>query len=448
MEASTKRIYKTTLKLSLPIMGQEILNSSVNLADAIMIGRLGNDSINAVGAGNEIVFLFILVTFGIVSGSSAFMGQFWGKGDMKNFHRTMGLCICFAFLGAIIFFGISHLFPERFLRLYLQKESEEVVKLSVDFIKIVSLTFFVNIFTATINGALKSTGQTRLPMATTAAALVANVTLNYIFIFVLDMGVKGAAIATLLARVTELCAQVILINILKMPVRARIGDYFSFNPGFIREFLKVVSPVIGNESIWAFGVTIYKMAYSNLGSDAFSAIQITNPITQIFMVFGQGIGVATGILVANSLGAGERDRAIEYATKSSRLAIYLSLLMALMLVILSPFIINYYEVSDLSKEYGQKILYIVAFMMAIRTYNFVAIVGILRNGGDTLFGLIVDALSVWLVGVPLSLFGSYILNLPVYWVFALASCEELSKFAVCLKRVKSNKWANVLTDKV
>lgn len=444
----SKKVYLTTLKLSIPIIGQEILNSSVNLADTVMVGKLGNASVNAVGAANEIVFLFMLVVFGIVSGSAAFMGQFWGKGDKTNLYKTMGICLCFCLITASIFFTAARLFPEKFLRLYLQKESDEVVNLSVRFIKIVSFTFFLNAFTTTINGTLKAIGQTKLPLATTAVSLVSNFTLNYIFIFVLKKGAEGAAIATFCARAIELTAQITLILTLKIPIYSKIRNYFSFNFTFVKEYLKIVSPVIGNETVWAFGVTIYKMAYSNLGSDAFSAIQITSPVQQIFMVFGQGIGVATGILVANSLGAGEKEKAIDYANKSSKLAIFLSLCMSVLILILSPFIINYYDVSDLAKEYGQKVIYVIAAVMAIKTYNFTAVVGILRNGGDTLFGLILDSLSVWLVGVPLCLLGSYVFNLPIYWVYALAMCEEISKFLFCVVRVRSNKWANVLTDRI
>lgn len=442
LSTDDKRIFKSTLLLGYPIILQELINSLTNLLDVFMIGKLGEKEVAAVGNGNELLFLFALFIFGIISGASAFIGQFWGKKELHNIHKTMGLSYIFSLSAALIFFIPCQLMPEFIIAFYIKDDL--VIQYGASYLRVISYTFFIISIIFTNNSALKSIGQAKLPFYTSTVALVSNLCLNYLFIFVLDKGVVGAAIATLIARIIELIVQLILIKKLRMPIYTSVNNYFGADKRFLIEYVTLITPVVLNEVFWSVGVTLYRKAFSHLGAESAAAYYLTAPIQQVFMIFGISLGTATGILIANNLGSGDREEAIKYSRKAPKLAVGISIIMSLILFIFSNSIVNFYEVSDQTKQNALNIIYIMCFVLVVKTYNFTAIVGILRNGGDNLFCLLVDAFAVWLVGVPLSFLGSYYFGLPVYFVFALSSLEEVSKLFLCVKRVHSNKWAKVL----
>jgi putative MATE family efflux protein len=445
-DKTSKKVFIRTLALAAPIIGQELLNSAVNFVDILMIGTAGDQALSAVGTGNEILFLFLLTSYGIVSGSAIFIGQFWGKGDVKSIHKTMGLAFTFSMVAAVLFFIMSQFFTGTIIRFYI--DDNGVVEIGKSYLKIVSYTFFLNAFILTVNSAHRCTGHTAVPMVTSIIALLSNITFNYLYIFVWHQGAAGAAKATLIARVIEVVAQIIIMKKFKLPALGKLKNYFVKDGLFLKDYIKMVWPVLLNEVVWSMGVTLYKESYGELGSEAFSAIVSTAPIQQVFTVLGISIGSAAGILIANSLGAGEIGRAIEYSKKSTILAVFMSVIMGILLFISAPFLLIFYDgLSDLTISYAVKIIYIMSFGIILKTYNFTAIVGILRNGGDTVFCLVIDMVSVWCVGVPLAYLGAHILHLPIYYVFLLAYCEEVFKLIPCILRVKKGKWSKNLVEK-
>lgn len=439
-----KKIYKTTIIMALPIIFQELINSSVNLLDTFMVGSLGLNSVTAVGSANQIFFLFALLVFGISSGSSAFMGQYWGNNEKHNLHKTMGICLVFSLIIATAFFIPSQLFGKALIDIY--SDNENVIELGAKYLKISSISFFLTAIIVTINTSLKSTGQTKLPMFTTLIALTTNAILNYIFIYTLKKGVEGAAIATLIARMLEVSVQIFLIKKMRMPVYTKFKNYFSFTLEFVKKYIKIVWSVFANEALWALGTTSYFIAYSKVSNEAVGAIQISSSVQQMFMVVGMGVGSASGIIIANLLGSGERDKAIDVAKKATHLSVILSILMSIVLLLTAPLIVRNFDVPDVVKNYTYSIFYIISVGMVVKTYNFTAIVGILRNGGDTLFCLLIDFVSVWFVGVPLAFISAVYLKLPIYFVFGFVYSEELVKFLFCYFRIKSNKWANRIIE--
>lgn len=430
--------------LAIPIILQELLNSSVNIVDTFMIGRLGSASVAAVGLGNQIFFLFMLLCFGINSGASIFMGQYWGKGDVKSIHKVMGISFLMALFAAGVFCMGAVCFPEALMKIY--SKDNEVVMLGASYLRVIGFSYFLTALIVIINGALKVTGQTRQPMFTTLISLLSNVILNYIFIFKCNFGVQGAALGTLLARTIELSCQLIFSFRFKRPIATNIKSYFKIERTFIKPLLVITMPVILNEFVWALGTSIYNIAYKYSGTVAQAAVQIAGTVQNLFVVVGMGVGAACGIMLSNALGAGDIQKAIKYARKCMVLAVALSLVMGVILAIFSPYIVECFKVDQEARIFAYKMLLVVSVGMVFKTFNYTSIVGILRSGGDTKFCLLVDACSVWLIGVPMAFLGSKILGLPIYITFAMVYLEEVAKLIVSGKRVLSNIWAKTLVD--
>ena len=436
--------FKRLLALSIPIMLQELLNSSVNMVDIVMIGSLGIESVAAVGLANQIFFLFILLCFGIISGSGIFIGQFFGKRDMAGVHKVMGICFTFTIAGASLFATGAIFFPEFLMQIY--SNDENVIRLGVSYLRIIGFSYFFTAISASLNGALRSIGQTKFPMITTIVALLISVSLNYVFIFIFDFGVAGAALGTLIARMVELTLQLFIINKFKLPIATKLKSYFVADKAFIKIFFKTTTPVILNEVVWATGVSLYQIAYKFVGMEAQGAMQIASTVQNLFMVIGMAVGTSCGIMLANLLGAGEHEKAIIYSRKCLLLVIVFSMLMGLVLILLTPFIINFFDVSDSIKDSLQKIIYVVALGMTVKTFNYTTVVGILRSGGDTKFCLLLDSGTVWLVGVPSAFLSAIIFQWPIHLVFAMVYGEEIVKCFLSGQRVWKNRWARTIVD--
>ncbi len=440
LSKDNKAFFSRLLLLAFPIIIQEFMYSAVNMLDNIMIGRLGLYEITAVGLANQVFFLFILVMFGINSGSSIFMGQFWGNNDKSSVHKTMGVCVVLGLIGTLFFFVMAFFFPHKIMYLY-SGGNKEVDALGVSYLKIVSFAYFFCAISVAINTSLKSIGKTFYPMLTTLIALIANGVLNFVFIFIFKWGVPGAAIATLISRILELTAQLIIINVKRLPIRGKLSSYFSADRKFLKEYFIITTPVIINEALWAVGNTLYTIIYKYTGTEGQGAVQIASTLQHLFMVLSMALGSATGIMLANLLGAGEREKAISYSRKSLAVGTAIGIAMGVFILLASPFVLSFFKVSDLVKGYARNIIYIMSFTILFRTLNFTTIVGILRSGGDTKFCLLIDVLSVWLVGVPFAYVGAKFFGLPVYFVYFLACCEEYVKLVFALVRTFKNKWA-------
>ena len=439
---SDKTFFKNLFLIIIPIIFQELLNSSVNLVDNFMIGQLGEVAITSVGLANQIFFVFNLILFGVNSGAAVFVGQYFGKGDFTGIHKVIGLGVILSLLNALIFVSAIYFAPEFLMSLY--SKDSAVIQEGINYLQIIAPAYFVIAFIMAINSALKAIRKTHFPMITTFIALLTNIALNYLFIFKLGYGVKGAAMATLCARCVELTSQLLIVFSKKLPILTNIKNYFKFNKAFVKSYFDVCTPVILNEVFWSIGISVCNMAYKFSGTDAQSAVQITGTVQNLFTVMGVAIGGGCGILLSNVLGYGDIEKAKEYSKKCMVLTVIISSIMGVVLIILSPYIIDIFKVKDLVKDYTHKLLMIVAFGIVFKTYNYTTIVGILRSGGDTKYTAILDFSSVWFIGIPMAFLGAYFLDLPIYITYAMVYSEEIVKGFFSSSRVKKNKWAKSL----
>ncbi len=436
-----KEFFTKVFLLALPIIFQELINSAINIADTIMIGSLGENAITAVALGNQIFFVFILIVFGINSGASVFMGQFWGVGDKKSIHKTMGIALISSLFVAFCFLIAAQSIPKELLFIYTR--DKEVLELGAQYLQIASMTYPLYAISFTINMANRSTQRTKFPMITTLITLCMNVVLNYIFIFVLGFGVRGAATGTVIARTVEVISQIIIVKYYDLPILGKVKEYFGASREFIIEFYKKALPVICNELMWALGVTLYMVAYGlcTASDSPQASVQIANTVKQLFTVIGIGVGSASAVILGNLLGANEIEKAKRYSRKFTKLVMAVAFIMSIFLFVLAPNVTLLFNVSDSVRKDTIIILRVVAIAMNFSLLNYLYIIGTLRPGGDTLYCLLLDGCSVWLCGVPLAFLAATVFNLPIYFVFMGASMEEVVKLLFAYKRYKTDKWA-------
>ena len=445
--------YRQLVHLALPIALQSLVTSSLNMVALILIGQLGEESVAAVGLANQIWFLMNLMIFGVVSGASMFIAQLWGKQDVPHIKRVVGLTIKIALLAAVFFTSVAIFFPSFALRIY--SKDTAVIAIGTRYLQIYGWSYIFYGLSCVFSGASRSTGNVRLPLVVSTSALGLNVLLAYPFIFGLKwlglpaMGVEGAAIAGLIARVLE--CLVLLISVYRdrfCPIAASIKDILEFKVQFLINVMKPVLPVILNEVLWSLGITTYNIIYAHIGTNAIAAINIMATIEQMAFVLFLGIGTATSIMVGNQIGKGNREKAYIYGGRSLVLQASGAMIMGAIVYSLAGNILQFYKVDAEVISNARIILGILSAGLWMKACNHTIIIGILRSGGDTRFSLVLDGLVIWFVGVPITASGAFLFGLPIYFVYLLTYCEEAVKISVGLRRYFSKKWINDLTQRV
>jgi putative MATE family efflux protein len=442
--------YKTLLRIAVPIAAQHFITSSLNVVDVIMIGQLGETAVAAVGLANQVFFLLILLLFGISSGAAMFTAQFWGKKDIESIHKVLGIGLLLGICSSLLFTLAAVLFPEFILGIY--SKDPAVIELGSTYLRRVGYSYLFTSITFSFASVLRSTENVKLPMFVSIVALSINTALNYLLIFgnfgFPQMGVEGAAVATLIARSLECVTLLTLTYRLRTPVAARLKQLLSFNIAFVQRYLKIALPVMFNEMMWSLGITIYNIVYARIGTESIAAVNISATIENMAFVLFIGISNAAAIMIGNRIGANEEYKAYDYGRRTLVIGVVGAILIGMAILAGKDAILSLYQISETARQYASTILTIVAFSLWIRVTNMTMIVGIFRSGGDTRFSFILDVGSVWLVGIPFALIGAFVFRFPVTGVVLMIMSEEVVKMGIGLWRFFSRRWINNLTQKM
>jgi putative MATE family efflux protein len=441
------RIYLSTLtRLALPIVFQNLVSSLLNVVGVIMIGQLGETSVAAVGLANQVFFLLILMLFGISSGAAIFTAQFWGQEDVYSIRRVLGLGLAVSLAGATIFTILAVFFPRPVLSIY--SNDPQVVELGSQYLQIIGLSYMTTAVTLTYASVMRSTGQARIPAFVSVVAILMDATLNYVLIFgklgLPAMGVRGAALGTCLARYFETILLLVITYKGKFPAAARMHELFGASRELVKKYAFTALPVALGEMLWSLGVTTYNIIYAHISTEAVAAVNISATIEGLGFVVIFGLVNANAIMIGNQIGAGREEKAFTYARRAMFMSLLLGLLLGAGFVLSSGLILSLYKVSETVHQFARSILFVLGAVFWIRACNSMMVAAVLRSGGDTRFALVLDAATVWGIGVPLGYISAFVLHLPVYFVILIIMTEELIKVIIGFFRFSSKKWINNL----
>ncbi len=439
--------YTILKRLAIPIALQHMVATTVNLVDVLMLARLGTDAVAGAGLANQMYFLLIVLNYGLYSGMGVFLAQYWGHRDLASIHRTMGLGLVAGTVFALLFTAAGLFFPLKLLRLL--SDDPAALALGAGYLKIVAFSYLATSFSSCLGIGLRSVGQPRLPLMTAVLSLTLNVSLNYLLIFgkcgFPALGVQGAAISTVIARLVELVLLIGLLGRFAPFILARPRAMLAFTPKFIAHYAKIAVPVAVNEGMWGLGMVMYVAAYEKLGTEALAVSQVTNTLFDVSQLVSMGIGNAGAVMLGNVIGEGKNGLALRYARRFVRLSLLLGAVTGGVLLAAIPLVLQLTVMPPAIKTQLLKSLIVLAALSPVKTLSVVLIVGIMRGGGDTRFAMLLEVLTVWLIGVPLAFFGAITLRLPVYWLLLLVSSEEFVKVLLGLHRTRSGKWVRDVT---
>jgi putative MATE family efflux protein len=445
---SNHEFYQTIISLVIPITLQSLISSSLNMVDNLMIGKLGESAIASVGLVNQYFFVFTLCLSGINAGAGIFISQYWGRKNVNSIRKMLGLNILLCMFTSFLFSIPAFVFPEAIIKVF--TSDAEVVSLGVQYLRIVAITFILTSITQAFSTTLRCIGIANPPMIGSLIGVLTNAFLNWVFIFgnlgAPALGVAGAALATSIARLVEMLIIIYASYRTNEVIPGKVKQYFSFKMDFVKSYFQVSSSVIINELVWSLGLTCYSIIYAKIGIREVASMQIASTINNMFMVLCIGLASSASIIVGNCIGAGNEEKAREYATKLSILAPMVGLISGAALWIASPAVISLFNIEKNTVQMTINVLRIMSLYAPLRFFNVLMIVGIFRGGGDTKYSMLVQLGTIWLFAIPAGYITAVFLKQGLEIVFAVICSEELIKVIFEARRLRSKKWIKNIID--
>lgn len=449
-----KAFYKMVIALALPIVVQNGITNFVNLLDNIMVGRLGTEQLTGVGIANQLVFVYTLCLFGGLSGAGIFTAQFFGKNDREGMRYSFRFKLIVALFITVVGGCVLIPFGENLITLFLTEEDAAAnVELTLfygrQYLRVALISLIPMALSQIYSSTLRETAQTTVPMVASVAAVITNGVFNYLFIFGAlgfpALGVVGAAIGTIIARVIELLIVVIWTHTHSEKAIYIKGVYRSLRIRrelFGRMVIKSL-PLLFNEFLWSSGMTVLTQCYSTRGLVAVAAVNIAVTIANVFNIVYMSMGSAVSIVVGNLLGAGKIEEAKDTDRKIIAFSSALCLCIGTVMAILAPAFTQIYKVSPEVKELAAVLIVVYAVLMPFSSFAHNCYFT-LRSGGQTFITFLFDSAFVWGVSVPVGLILSRLTDLPIIPLFIACMSLELIKCVIGLFMLKSGKWARKL----
>ncbi|WP_339221324.1 MATE family efflux transporter [Paenibacillus sp. FSL H8-0332] len=448
--SENKEFYKSVYKIAVPVTLQSLLMALLNLTDQLMVGQLGDVSIASVGISTKIYGIIAVVLAGLSTGVSIYAAQFWGNKDSKSVSQVLGLGLIAGFTFSFLFSVAVFLDSPLFLSLF--TTDVNVIDEGYIFLQVMSIGFVPVMLTMMYSAILRSTGHAKWPMYVSLISVGLNIILNYVLIYghfgAPALGLKGAAIATLVSRVLECLLIIGAVYRYRLPGAVGLKNLFIIPKPLIRKFFGTTYPLLLTELIWVLGETVYAIIYSRMGSTEMTAMTITFPLQGLCIGLLSGLASAAGVMVGNRLGADETELALDHAKRFIRLGIIVSLIVGVIIAAGSKLYVSAFNISEDAKQMSMYIVIVFAGFLWVKVSNMIIAGGILNSGGDSKFVFTLESTTTWLIGVPSGLLLSYIWNQPVYLVYLVISLEEVVRFGFGYARIYSRKWIRNLVHDV
>lgn len=437
---------KKLISLAVPIALQNLMLALVAACDAMMLGNLEQDSMAAVSLATQIQFVQNMIISSIVAALSILGAQYWGKGDIKSMSSVFGNALRLSVIISLAFFVGCVFFPHELM--YLFTNEETLVEIGVQYLRIAGWSYLLTGISQCYLMLMKISEHPSTTASITVATVVINIILNAILIFGLfgvpRLGVKGAAYATLTARVIELVLSV-AFSFKKDYMRPRAVDFFKGNKLLTKDFYKCTWPLVGACLFWSIGFTSYTAFMGHLGKDAAAANSVAAVIRDLVCCMCNGVASGGGILVGNELGAGNLERGKDYGIRLAKLGFVVGFISTAIMLIVAPLSLNFVKLTPEAKKLLLGMMLIMAVYMIGRSVNTVIINGIFAAGGDTMYDMYSLAVCMWGIAIPLAAIGTFVFHWPILVVYACTCLDEVGKIPWVLFHFKKYKWVKNLT---
>ena len=468
------KFYKKVFWLALPIALQSLITIGVNMLDTIMVGNLGEMSLSAVSLANQFIGVYQIFCMGLGMGASVLVSRYWGMQEaepvksIQALRKTICIVVRITVSLALLFAVVTLLIPQVVMRMYTQ--DAEIIRLGEIYFRFSVITYFFLGLSLVCTIILRCVGQVKLPLLVSIGAFFVNLlaskksrlpvhqavaldTLNllanYVFIFgklgMPRMGIAGAALGTLIARLFEagmICGYLLLKD---EKIGFRVKHLGMKTADLLGEYIRISIPVLISDGILAIGNNTVAMVIGRLGVTFVAANAITSVTQQLSTVMIQGVCQAGAIVTGQTLGEGKQEQAQSQAYRFLGLGLGLGMLSAFFIMAVSPAIIGSYKVSEETAEVAAQLMHAISLILIFQATNSIMTKGVLRGGGDTKMLMLADNLFLWVVSIPLGMLAGFVFHFPAFWIYVCLKADQILKAVWCVFRLRSGKWMKKIT---
>lgn len=438
----TKNFYKNIADLALPLTLQALLQSSFTIADQLMVGRLGDTSIAAIGLAGKFISMYSVLLSAIATAAGIILSQYIGQnnneGIRKAFHFNQTICL---FIG-LIFTLICLLASENIMNIY-NKDTATVLYSSI-YLRIFCISFLPTALATMASVILRCVNKALYPLYAGIASIFLNTFFNYALIFgnfgFPEMGVAGAAFASVLSQIFSCLISIFFLFKESKKLALNLKFDLSISREIRLTYFSIISPILICEFLWSLGENVYGAIYGNMGTKNLAAMTITFPIQGLVIGALSGLAAAAGIIIGKELGKENFDTAYKESKKLMLLGLYGSLVLSAILIISGRYYTSLYNVEPQVKRLSYLILIAFALIAPVKVQNMILGGGIIRSGGETKYVMWIDIIGTWLIGVPLGLICAFVLKLPLPYVYFILSLEEVLRLFLSIIIFKKRLW--------
>jgi len=447
MNTENKAFYKKLFALVLPIALQNLMSAFVGASDALMLGMVDQESLSAVSLATQVQFVLSLFYAALTIGTTILAAQYWGKHNREAVEHILAFATTLSVLISTVFFMAALLCPAMLMRIFTNEET--LIQAGAGYLHTVSWSYLLAAVSQIYLCIMKNSGRTLKSTLYSITSMTLNILLNAVLIFGLfgfpKLGIVGAAIATVIARLVEL-ALVLCENARPDVVRLRLSNIVHTNRILKKDFWRYTAPVLANELVWGCGFTMFTVIMGHLGSDAIAANSYANIVKNLISCFCMGIGTGSGIMIGNELGRGNLGKARQDGGRLCRLAAVSGIFSGVVILLLTPLILHGVgNLTPTAHGYLRVMLFVCAYYIVAKSINSTTIAGIFCAGGDTKFGFLCDLITMWVIIIPLGLTAAFILDFPVLAVYVILNLDELVKLPAVYRNYTKYRWVKDLT---
>ncbi len=442
-----KDFYKRVLMIAVPITLQSLITFAINMMDTVMVGQLGEIPLSAVSISGQIFFVTTILCFGISGGGAVLTSQYWGKNDKESVSKTLSLILKINIIMGIIVMLLSIMIPGTLLRLY--NNDARVIDEGISYLRTAALMYPLFCITTGIAIIFRTVSQIKISVIANCAAFVLNVFFNWVLIFgylgMPKLGLRGAAIATVIARFVECIIMVSYLLFKDKKIKFKISQLFKFDKLIFKQYLKSGINILISDAILVAGLTSLTMILGRLGPEMIAANSICSIVIQLSTITISGIGNSGLVIIGNTIGEGNIEKAKKLSKKFLVISIITGIIAAVIISLTKHIAVDFYNVGQTTKEIAYKLMDGAAFIVIFQVPSVVLTKGILRGGGDTKFLLLADVIFLWILSIPLGMIAAFWLKLSPALIYICLKSDEIIKSIWCTFRMFGNKWIKDVT---
>lgn len=441
-----RSFYRSLVTLAVPISLQNLVTFAVSFADNVMIGSLGDDAISGVYIGGQLQSVLQMFVGGIEGAILILAAQYWGKKDTQSIRKVVSIGIKFALAVGLLSSLVAVLFPQWVIRAFTTEPG--VIQEGAAYVQIVGFTYLFFSVSQVMIAAMRSVETARIGLYISCMALVINVCLNYVFIFghfgFPAMGVRGAALATLVSRILEMCVGIGYVFFVDKKLRFGLKDLLHTDRQLLRDFIRYSLPVIGGQVVWAINSLANTKILGYYSAGVIAAASITGMLHNLVYVWMNGMSSAVGIITGKTVGAGQYEKMKEYSKTVQMIFLFVGLISGAAVFLARDGFISLYNASPEAQAYSRQFINVISVTIIGTCYQAACLFGLVKSGGDISFVFKNDTIFVFLVVIPSSLLAMW-LGAPPWVVFACLKCDQILKCFVAIVKINRYNWMKNLT---